>query len=297
MLLAIPARATDLTGAVDAYNTAAAGLETKWILYESALNEYFVLYKRKYDYFNLYLQNAGVDQEAADEHFGLYEYWQGQLVAFFPDMDAVFHEYRNRVEMLLSQLQEIVELDELDEASVAYSCGTFFVQPAYPPPVWEDPEYDLEPNPEIAFPQLCVGDNTHESWDPLASWWETALEWVANLLGFGDAVTIAQAGIAAQNVQTLGSDIFESWCSFCLCEISYDDIPEEWQREECIGLFCTLTASQEWCPNQRNEIANAKLRLDAVLTACPELRAAMLGKHQDEAEQELTAYWSAQLDA
>jgi len=228
-------------------------------------------------------------------YFSLYEYWQGQLIAFFPDMNFTFERYRQAVGEAVGLLDEIMVLDEEDTDHVAYVCGTHFVQSAFPPPVWLDPEHELQANPEFTFPELCVGDNTHERWRPLSGWWDTVLEWAANLLGHGGAHTVMTAGMAAQNALKVGSNVFEWWCAYCLCEIEIEGIPEDWQYEECIELFCLDNQTSKHCPGEDRELTSTKQRLDAVLQYCPEIKAAIFGVHEEEAKEELTVYWSDQL--
>ena len=264
--------------------------------YEADLEEYFDRYEHKYDYFNLFIVYSGVDQQAADNYFSLYKYWQGRLIAFFPDMNFTFERYREAVGQAVSLLDEITVLDEEDTEHVAYVCGTHFVQPEYPPPVWLDPEHELQANIEFTFPELCVGDNTHESWRPMSGWWQTILEFVATLLGHGDAVTITNAGLAAQNVLEVGSEVFEYWCAYCLCEIEIEGIPEEWQYEDCIEAFCLDNQTSKHCPGEEKELTNAKQKWDAIIQYCPAIVDTILGIHEEEAEEELTVYWSDQLD-
>jgi len=250
MLLAVPARATDLTDAVDAYNTAAAGLQDLYDDFIADQNAAYATFQEMYDALGLHI--LADDLEEAED------YWDDHVAAkqqLQLDCAALDHSFFIRLVPAASEaaqmLQGIVALDAHSPNEVAYVSGSpHFSLPATPFLFWKDEgEPPMDEFVEFDFPTLAVGDPAYHSsyddemlGDELSSLSDAA-DWIDLVVWFNKHKD------AGKNMDAVLANDYDLLCAYCLCmlEIYLELLEERGYTEEMVDNFCFLFA--DVCPD------------------------------------------------
>lgn len=178
------ASATLLEDSVLQYNQKASLVEGAWDDFQTKQAAAFADVKDWLDALHEYFSLAGVDDEAADAAWEDAETaWSHLENTTSVPTDLSYATLIQALQDAQSALEAVVTADQADLTAKAYSCGDdYFDVPSQPVPFWNDPEYpDFEEWPQLQFPYLCVGDNTHVSFllstNPILEWLE-AIEWL-----------------------------------------------------------------------------------------------------------------------
>ncbi len=240
MLLAVPARATDLTDAVDAYNTAAAGLEDLYDDFIADQNAAYATFQDMFDALGLYI--ASDDLEEAED------YWDDHIAAkaqlelnCVMLQDSFFGCFVPAATEAAEMLLDIIDLDEHSSSEVAYVSGSpHFSLPATPFLFWKDEgEPPFDEFLEFDFPLLSVGDPAyHTSYDDEVleaelGFWLSILEYIHSMPWFWKHKD------TGQNLNDARSDEWDMLCYWCLCILELEPPPlPDGVTEEMAYEFC-----------------------------------------------------------
>jgi len=254
MLLAVPARATDLTDAVDAYNTAAAGLEDLYDDFIADQNAAYATFKDMFDALGLYI--ASDDLEEAED------YWDDHIAAkaqlelnCVMLQDSFFGCFVPAATEAAEMLQDIIDLDEHSSGEVAYVSGSpHFSLAATPFLFWKDEgEPPMDEFLEFDFPQLAVGDPAYyTSYED-----ETLGDELSSLLDAADWIDLGvwfnKHKDAGKNMNAQLANDYNLLCAYCLCELEIEAemylelLEERGYSEGMVDNFCL--AFKDQCPD------------------------------------------------
>ncbi|HHR84823.1 MAG TPA: hypothetical protein ENL23_00575 [Candidatus Acetothermia bacterium] len=239
MLLAVPASASDLTDAVDAYNTAAAGLQDLYDDFIADQNAAYATFQDMYDALGLHI--LADDLEEAGDYWDDHVAARTQLAMDAAVLDdSFFGDFLPALNQAVQMLQGIIDLDAQSPNEVAYvSDSPHFSLPATPFLFWKDEgEPSFEEFMEFEFPQLAVGDVSHTSYSSgtLTNFGAFVLQ-VYELIRA--AIVVIKHRDTGQNLNDDRADDWDALCNWCLCILDPEPppLPDGWTKSEAED-FC-----------------------------------------------------------